>query len=129
MTIFLIPSPCNKSLASVCLIYLLPLILSTTPSYSIVFLPGWHFPCFTAMVHFISLIQHICRSDPFTHFSIIPSYLRSSPRLCSPHSSFQSLYHSSQLSLISASSISDLLYADDTQLVISFVLKKFLICH
>ena len=39
-------SPCNKYLASVFLIYLLPLILSTTPSYFIVFLPGSAFPLF-----------------------------------------------------------------------------------
>ena len=35
------PSPCNKSLAFVFLIYQLPLILSTTPSYSNVFSPGF----------------------------------------------------------------------------------------
>ena len=46
MTIFLMPSPCNKSPASVFLIYLLPLILSTTPSYSIVILSGLAFPLF-----------------------------------------------------------------------------------
>ena len=42
----LMPFLCNKSPAFVFLIYLLPLILSTTPSYSIVFLPGLAFPLF-----------------------------------------------------------------------------------
>ena len=40
------PSPCNKSPALVFLIYQLPLILSTTPTYSIVFPPGSAFPLF-----------------------------------------------------------------------------------
>ena len=44
MTIFLMPSPSNKSPAFVFLIYQLPFILSTTPSYSIVFPPGLAFP-------------------------------------------------------------------------------------
>ena len=46
MTIFLMPYPCNKSHGFVFLIYQLPLILSTTPSYSIVFPPGSAFPLF-----------------------------------------------------------------------------------
>ena len=45
-TIFLMLSPCNKSPAFVFLIYQLPLILSITPSYSIVFPPGLAFPLF-----------------------------------------------------------------------------------
>ena len=43
---FLMPSPCNKSPAFGFLIYELPLILSTTTSYSIVFPPGLAFPLF-----------------------------------------------------------------------------------
>ena len=73
---------------------------------------------------FISLIPHIYCRDPFTQFPFIPSHIRSSIRLRSRPSSFQSLYHSSYLSLISASSIFHLLYADDTQLFISFVPKN-----
>ena len=45
-TIFLMPSRCNKSPVFVFLIYLLPLTLSITPSYSIVFLPDLAFPLF-----------------------------------------------------------------------------------
>ena len=56
MTIFLMPSLCNKSPAFVFLIYLLPLILSITPSYSIVFLPGLAFPLFH--YHGSLLISH-----------------------------------------------------------------------
>ena len=51
--------------------------------------------CFTTMVHFISFIPHIYCRNPSTQFSFIPSYLRSSTRLRTRPSSFQSLYHSS----------------------------------
>ena len=40
------PSPCNKSPAFIFLIYQLPLILSTTSSYSIAFSHGSAFPLF-----------------------------------------------------------------------------------
>ena len=59
-----------------------------------------------------------------TQIPFIPSYLRSSTRLHSRPSSFN-LYTTPLSSLISASSISHLLYADDTQLFISLVPKNF----
>ena len=112
-------SPPLSSWSLCCLWYSRP--LHPTPlSFNLV----WHFLCFTTMVHFISLIPHIYCSDPFTKFPFIPSYLRSSPKLRSRPSSFQYLYHPLN-SLISASSISHLLYADDTQLFVSFVPKDF----
>ena len=46
MNIFLMSSPCNKYSAFVCLIYQLLLILSTTPSYFIIFPPGLAFTLF-----------------------------------------------------------------------------------
>ena len=64
MIIFLMPSPCNKSLAFVFLIYQLPLIPHHPISSS--FYLVWHFLCFTTMVHFISLIPHIYYMDPST---------------------------------------------------------------
>ena len=76
------------------------------------------------MVHFISLIPHIYCRDPTTQ-------LPSSPLTCGvPQGSVLgpvlfNLYTTSLSSLINASSISHLLYADDTQLFISFVSKNF----
>ena len=71
---FIMTSPCNKSPAFVFLIYQLPLILLTSPSYFIIFPPGLAFHCFTTMVHFIFLIQsstvgippHSSPSSPLT---------------------------------------------------------------
>ena len=68
--------------------------------------------------------SHIFCRNPFTQFSFISSYLLSSTRPRSRPSFFQSSY--TPLSyLISASSISHLLYVDDTQRFISFVPKNF----
>ena len=94
MTIFIMPSLCNKSPAFIFLIYLLHLILSTTQSYSIVFLPDLAFSCFTTMVNFLFLIRHIYFGVPFTQFLFITSYMRCSPKLRSRPSSFQFVYHS-----------------------------------
>ena len=99
MTIFLMPSPSSFHLVR-------------------------HFLCFTTMIHFISLIPHISCREPSTQFPFIPYYLRSFTRLRSRPSSFQSLYIPLS-SLISASSICHLLYADDTQLFMYFVPKNF----
>ena len=77
-----------------------------------------------SMVHFLSLIPHIYCRDIFTQFSFIPSYIRSSPRLRSRPTSFK-LYTTPLGSLISVSPISHLLYADDTQLFISFISDNF----
>ena len=117
MTIFLMPSPCNKSPAFVFLIYQLH---PTPSSFHLV----WNLICFITMVRFISLIAHIyCRYPP--HSS------PSSPLTCGIPQGFVlgpvlfNRYTTPLSSLISASSISHLLYADDTQLFISFVQKNF----
>ena len=131
MTIFLISSPCNKSPTFVFLIYQFPLILSTTPSYFIVFPPGSlvrHILCFTTMVHFISLISHIYCRDPSTQFPFIPSYLWSSIRLRSQPSSFQSLYHSSWLSHQCLFHLSSPVWWRYTTLHI-LCSYKYLVCH
>ena len=79
MTIFLTLSLSNKSLASVFLIYLPPLLLSTTPSCSIVFLSGSAFPLslslslslYTGSLH----ISYPAHPYPYpTPFSFIHSY-------------------------------------------------------
>ena len=77
------------------------------------------------MIHFISLIPHINCWDPSTQFPFIPSYLRSSTGLRSRPSSFQSLYHSSYVSHQCFFYLSPPIYANHTQLFISFVPKNF----
>ena len=84
----------------------------------------WHFLCFTTMVHFISLIPHIYCRNPSTQFSLIPSYLQVSHGSVLGPVLFN-LYITPLSSLISASSISHLLYANDTQFFKSFVPKNF----
>ena len=117
------PSPCNKSPTFVVLTYQLPLILSTTPSYSIVFPHGLAFPLFHTMVLFISLIPHIyCRVPP--HSSPSSPLTCRVPQGSVPGPILFNLYTTPLSSLISTSSISHLLYADDTQLFISFVPKN-----
>ena len=83
----------------------------------------WHFLCFKTMVHFISLIPRIYCRDYSTQFPFIPSYLRRSSRLLSSPVLFN-LYTTPLSSVISASSISHLLYPDDSQLFVSFDLKN-----
>ena len=124
MTIFLMPFLCNKSPAFVFLIYLLPLIRSTTPSYSIVFLPGFAIPLFHYNgSHLICHPAHLLR-DSSTQFHFITSAkFPKAPFSAHLFSIFIPLLLA--LSLISASSITHLLYADDTQLFVSFVPKKF----
>ena len=63
-----------------------------------------------------------CR-DPYTQFPFITSNLRSSPRLSS-RPVLYNMYTTPLSSLISASSISHLLYPDDTELFVSFVPKN-----
>ena len=70
------------------------------------------------MVHFISLIPHIYCRDPSTQFCFVPQGSVLVPVLFN-------LYTTPLSSLINASSISYLLYADDTQLFIYFVSKNF----
>ena len=118
------PSLRNKYPAFVFLIYLLPLILSTTPSYSSSFYLVWHFLCFATMVHFISLISHIyCRDPPHSSTSSHLTCVVSQVSVLGPV--LFHLYTNPLSSLISASSISHLLYADDTQLFVLFVPKNF----
>ena len=76
MTIFLMPSLCNKSSAFVFLIYQLPSILLTTPSYSIVFSSGLAFPLFhyNGSLH-ISHPAHLL-------LGISPHNFHSSPLTC-----------------------------------------------
>ena len=125
MTIFLMPSLCNKSLASVFLIYLLPLILSTTSSYS-KSLSTWFYVSSVSLKWFTSYI-----SSRTSTVGIPPHISPSSPLTCGvPQGSVLgsvlfNLYTTPLSSLISACSISHLLYADDTQLFVSFVPKNF----
>ena len=82
MTIFLMPSLCNKSPAFVFLIYLLPLILSITPSYSIVFPPGLAFPLFhyngsLLISHPAHLLQGSLHTVPLHH--ILPAEFLKAP--------------------------------------------------
>ena len=85
----------QKSPAFVFLIYLLPLILSTTLSYFIVYPPDSAFPLFTTMVHFISLIPHSIVGI-LPHFDTSPSspLTYEVPQGSRSHFFFQSLYHS-----------------------------------
>ena len=127
MTTFLIPSPCNKSPAFLFLMYQLPLILWTIPSYSIVFPPGLAFPL---SLQWFTLYRSSCTST----VGIPPHSSPSSPRTCGvPQGSVLgpflfNLYTTPLSSLTSAFFISHLLYADDTQLFISFV-PKYLVCN
>ena len=72
------------------------------------------------MVHFISLIPHIYCRNPSTQFPCIPEFHKA------PFSAkfFLNLYTTPLSSLISASSMAHLLYADDTLLFMSFVPKN-----
>ena len=116
---------CRLKVSCLCLLdYQLPLILSTTPSYSIVFPPGLAFPLFhyngsLHISHPAHLLWGSLHKVPFH-----PSYPRSSTRLRSRPVLFN-LYTTPLSFLISASSISHLLHADDTQLFISFVPINF----
>ena len=76
------------------------------------------------MVHFISLIPHIYCRDPSTQFPFILLTCGVSQGSVLGPIRFN-LYITPLISLISASSISHLLYADDTQLLISFLPKNF----
>ena len=82
MTIFLMLSPCNKSPAFVFLIYQLPLILLTTPSYSIVFPPGLAFSLFhdNGSLH-ISHPAHLLRGSLHTVFRhpLLPAKFHKAP--------------------------------------------------
>ena len=123
MTIFLMPSPCNKSPAFVFLIYQLPLILhsillhrlSTWFGISSVSLQ-WFTSYLSSRTFTVGIPPHSSPSSPFTYR--VPKGSVLGPVLFN-------LYITPLSSLISDSSISHLLYADDTQLFISFVPKKF----
>ena len=113
-----------QQVSCICLLYLSAAYsrpLHPTPSS---FYLIWHFLCLSAMVNFISLISHIDVVIP-------PHTSPSSPLTCGdPQGSvlcsvFFNLYTTPLSYLISALSISHLLYADDTQLFISFVPKNF----
>ena len=111
MTIFLTLSLSNN---------MQTLILLTNPACYIVFLPCSAFPVFTTVVHSIDLIPHISRSH-HQHISSLPPLTLGVPK--APFSSqFFSIFPLSSIN--SASSISHLLYADDTQLFILFSPKN-----
>ena len=125
MTISQMVSLTNKYRTFVSLIPLLHLLSLITLSCFNTFLVGSAYPLFLS-----SGSSHTCR---FAHlplpfhlifFSLIPSHLWRSARLC-PWSYPFNLYTKLLSSLISSSNGSHLLYADDTQLFISFTPKNF----
>ena len=103
------------------LIYQLPWILSTTPSYFIVFPTGssvslqWFTSYLSSQTPTVGIPPYSSPSFPLT--GGVPQSSVLGPVLFN-------LYTTPFSSLISASPIYHLLYADDTQLVISFVPKN-----
>ena len=84
MTIFLMPSLCNKYPAFVFLIYQLHLILSTTPSYSIVFPPGSAFSLFhyNGSLHITNPRTSTVRITPHSSLHpLLPAEFHNSPFL------------------------------------------------
>ena len=124
MAISQMPSPINKYLAFAFSISLPPSIPLTTPSYSIVFLLGTAF------------LNYLCNGLPLTYYSAHQPF---SSHLISPSEPLTFrvsqgsvlgpilfyLYTTPLSTLISLSSISRLLYTDDTQLFLSFIPKNF----
>ena len=119
MTIFPTPSLSIKSLAFAFLIYLPPLILMTTPSCFIVYLPGVAFPLF----HYNGSL-HISSRTSSTHFpfSYLTCGVPQGSVLCPV---LFNLYTTPFSSLICVSSIFHLLCGDNTQLFISFIPLNF----
>ena len=126
MTIFLMPSPCNKSPAFIFSIHQLPLILSTTPSYCMPRLSTWFGISSVSLQWFTSYF-----SSRTSAVAIHPYTSPSFPLTCGvPQGSVLgtvlfNLYITRLSSLITASCISHLLNADDKKLFISFVPKNF----
>ena len=67
--------------------------------------------------HITLVVSHTCRCHPTSSFFLISYPLWCPKRLCTWSHSFQSSYYTFQFSLISSSTVSQVRYADDTQLL------------
>ena len=115
-----------KCSALVFWISLLPLIPLVTSSYFIVFLVSFAYALFLSSGSTHSVVLHICRCHYTSSFFLIPSHSWCPTRLFLDPILFN-LYNTPLSYQISSSTISHLLYADDTQLSISFHPKNFLL--
>ena len=130
MTIFLMLSLNNNSLASVFLIYLLPLILFTTPSCSILL---HHLPGFG--ISSLSLQWFTSYHSSRTSAIAIPSHILPHPLLPTkfPKASFLAQFFSIFIPLLLALSSVHLLALISYRLTIhnssNSLFPKFLVCH
>ena len=79
---------------------------------------------FSPVFHIIFVVSHTCRCHPTSSFFRIPYHSWCPKRLYTWSRSLHSSYYTFQFSLISSSTVSHLLCADDTTFFISYIPTK-----